>query len=182
MPDMLFMDLFNTNGAYYSNRSVDLLYDASFYAWWAKNRDLPLELLQSNEVPQALVELRSELKGMLDKLLAGQTLRPQDEQLLNSRLGKCPQVRVLSHHENSYELQSCPVVFNADWLLAEIVLSFVQLLISGDIRRIKICAAPDCQWMYYDESHGRTRRWCNDSCGNRMKVRRFRQRDRSEQP
>jgi predicted RNA-binding Zn ribbon-like protein len=48
---------------------------------------------------------------------------------------------------------------------------------SGTLRRLKICAAADCRFVYYDASRSRTQRWCAmEVCGNRVKTRRYRQR------
>lgn len=179
MSRMLFLDLLNSSSRYYSAREVDPLFDPDWRTSWAKYRELPLDLLQSDEVSSPLAELRSQLRDLLDKVLAGQPLNSQDEQMLNSRLELSPQVRVFSCHERGYELQTQPLALDANWLLAEIVASFGELLANHELGRVKACANPDCQWMFYDESHARTRRWCDDACGNRMKVRRFRQRQRS---
>jgi predicted RNA-binding Zn ribbon-like protein len=46
---------------------------------------------------------------------------------------------------------------------------------TGTLARLKICGAPDCQFVYYDHSRSRTSRWCStEVCGNRMKTRRYR--------
>jgi predicted RNA-binding Zn ribbon-like protein len=50
---------------------------------------------------------------------------------------------------------------------------------TGALARLKICGAPDCQFVYYDHSRSRTSRWCStEVCGNRMKTRRYRGRRR----
>lgn len=47
----------------------------------------------------------------------------------------------------------------------------------GTWARMKICAAEDCRWAYYDHSKSRTGRWCSmQVCGNRHKTRRYRRR------
>lgn len=47
----------------------------------------------------------------------------------------------------------------------------------GTWARLKICNAEDCRWAYYDHSKSRTGRWCAmETCGNRHKTRRYRQR------
>ncbi|HSK37000.1 MAG TPA: CGNR zinc finger domain-containing protein, partial [Actinomycetota bacterium] len=52
-------------------------------------------------------------------------------------------------------------------------------LATGALARLKICGAPDCQFVYYDHSRSRTSRWCStEVCGNRMKTRRYRGRRR----
>lgn len=49
----------------------------------------------------------------------------------------------------------------------------------GTLDRLKICNAPDCGFVFYDHSRSRTSRWCSmDTCGNRVKTRRYRQRHR----
>ena len=49
----------------------------------------------------------------------------------------------------------------------------------GTWQRLKACLAEDCQWAYYDRSRNRSAVWCNmQVCGNRQKVRSFRERHR----
>jgi predicted RNA-binding Zn ribbon-like protein len=52
--------------------------------------------------------------------------------------------------------------------------------IEGTWDRLKACAADDCHWAFYDASRNRSGTWCDmSSCGNRAKVRAYRQRTRS---
>jgi predicted RNA-binding Zn ribbon-like protein len=49
----------------------------------------------------------------------------------------------------------------------------------GTWQRLKACSNPDCQWAFYDRSHGGIGAWCDmATCGNRIKNRRLRQRHR----
>jgi predicted RNA-binding Zn ribbon-like protein len=49
----------------------------------------------------------------------------------------------------------------------------------GTWQRLKICAADTCLWAYYDRSKNSHSRWCSPAvCGNRDKVRRYRERAR----
>jgi predicted RNA-binding Zn ribbon-like protein len=49
----------------------------------------------------------------------------------------------------------------------------------GTWPRLKICAADTCVWAYYDRSKNSHSRWCSPAvCGNRDKVRRYRERER----
>ncbi|MBA2452090.1 MAG: CGNR zinc finger domain-containing protein [Chloroflexia bacterium] len=60
-----------------------------------------------------------------------------------------------------------------------IVQSAAELLTSSEGGRVRECAAHDCEWLFFDESRNRSRRWCNmQTCGNRAKVDRFRARQR----
>jgi CGNR zinc finger/Putative stress-induced transcription regulator len=61
-------------------------------------------------------------------------------------------------------------------ILADVVVAASR----GSWPRLKICAAEDCRWAYYDHSKSRTGRWCAmETCGNRHKTRRYRRRKRS---
>ncbi|WP_456787862.1 CGNR zinc finger domain-containing protein [Cellulomonas sp. P5_C5] len=50
---------------------------------------------------------------------------------------------------------------------------------AGEWPRLKACANPDCQWVYYDSSRNRSGRWCSmNECGDVMKARAYRRRAR----
>jgi predicted RNA-binding Zn ribbon-like protein len=54
--------------------------------------------------------------------------------------------------------------------------SAADLLTSGDLTKLRQCSGDECGWMFLDTSRNRTRRWCDmKDCGNRAKVRRFRE-------
>ena len=60
-------------------------------------------------------------------------------------------------------------------LLAPIAVAAVDLLRSGPLDRLKVCAG--CPWLFLDTSRNRSRRWCSMSdCGARLKMRRYRAR------
>ena len=47
----------------------------------------------------------------------------------------------------------------------------------GTWERLKSCPASDCRWAFYDKSRNRSAVWCNMAvCGNRAKVRSYRER------
>jgi hypothetical protein len=61
-------------------------------------------------------------------------------------------------------------------ILADVVVASSK----GTWARMKICAAEDCRWAYYDHSKSRTGRWCAmETCGNRHKTRRYRRKKRT---
>jgi predicted RNA-binding Zn ribbon-like protein len=60
--------------------------------------------------------------------------------------------------------------------LTPVVRSAVDLLVSPDVDRVRTCAATVCGWLFLDTTKNRARRWCDmKTCGNREKVRRFRE-------
>jgi len=49
----------------------------------------------------------------------------------------------------------------------------------GSLDRLKMCAADECRRVFFDRSKPATRRWCMSTlCGNRIKTRAYRERQR----
>lgn len=64
-----------------------------------------------------------------------------------------------------------------DSMLWPVIWSAARLVASDDARRIRVCAGPDCGWMYVDRSRNGLRRWCRmETCGTEEKSRRRRER------
>lgn len=64
-----------------------------------------------------------------------------------------------------------------DRVLWEIARTASRLLTSSRLARIRPCAAITCGWWFLDDSKNGSRRWCDMKiCGNREKIRRFRDR------
>jgi predicted RNA-binding Zn ribbon-like protein len=64
-----------------------------------------------------------------------------------------------------------------DAVLDPVIRSAVDLLTSNRLARVRLCANRDCSWLFFDTTRNRARRWCDmRACGNRAKVRRYRQR------
>jgi predicted RNA-binding Zn ribbon-like protein len=67
-----------------------------------------------------------------------------------------------------------------DRVLWEIARTASRLLTSPRLARVRACAAESCGWWFLDDSKNASRRWCDMKiCGNREKIRRFRDRQRS---
>ncbi|HLA76383.1 MAG TPA: ABATE domain-containing protein [Vicinamibacteria bacterium] len=64
---------------------------------------------------------------------------------------------------------------NLEAPLWPVVRSAADLMTSPDLARVRVCNAPNCDWLFLDHSKNQTRRWCDmKTCGNRDKARRFR--------
>jgi len=67
----------------------------------------------------------------------------------------------------------------ADALVTGLLADVHRAHAAGEWTRLKACANPDCQWVYYDSSRNRSGRWCSmNECGDVMKARAYRQRSR----
>ncbi len=61
--------------------------------------------------------------------------------------------------------------------LSAIVTEFYDGSANGTLGRLKMCAANECQRVFFDRSKPGTRRWCQSTlCGNREKTRSYRER------
>jgi predicted RNA-binding Zn ribbon-like protein len=61
--------------------------------------------------------------------------------------------------------------------LARVLVPVAHAIGDGSWQRVKACRAPDCQWAFYDRSRNRSGVWCEMAvCGNRTKVRAYRER------
>ncbi|MBZ5706830.1 MAG: CGNR zinc finger domain-containing protein [Acidobacteriia bacterium] len=81
---------------------------------------------------------------------------------------------------NRYELGWEDHDRSLDRVLWTVTRAAVDLLTSGSFSRVRQCAGESCTWLFLDTSRNGLRRWCDmQACGNRAKVRRFRQRRRT---
>ena len=63
---------------------------------------------------------------------------------------------------------------------AEMAMALADLIRAGELRRLKTCAAPDCDAVLIDLSRNRSRIFCDTgNCGNRQHVAAYRQRRRT---
>jgi predicted RNA-binding Zn ribbon-like protein len=67
----------------------------------------------------------------------------------------------------------------ADAALALVLGVVAEAMADGTWSRMKTCPGPHCGWVFYDGSRNRSRQWCSmELCGNRVKGREFRARQR----
>ncbi|PPQ20454.1 hypothetical protein CV770_05220 [Bradyrhizobium sp. AC87j1] len=63
--------------------------------------------------------------------------------------------------------------------LSVIAIELHDATLVGTLDRLKMCASEECRRVFFDRSKPSTRRWCMSTlCGNRMKTRAYRERQR----
>lgn len=65
-------------------------------------------------------------------------------------------------------------------MIVEAAMAFTDIIRSGELDRLKSCAADDCDNVVVDWSRNRSKRFCEGGCGNRENVRAYRDRRRAE--
>lgn len=127
-----------------------------------------------------LNRLRALLRDLIMALASGKAPKAAELDELNAFAAARPAALRLVRAGGTFRLEPVPEKTDWPWVLGEIALSFSRLLAEGDPRRLKVCDNGDCGWAFYDESKNRSRRWCSAAdCGNLIKVRRFRERQRA---
>ena len=56
-----------------------------------------------------------------------------------------------------------------------------DLLLSEELKNLRICASDACAWLFLDKTKNHRRRWCDmKSCGNRVKAKRHYDREKAQ--
>jgi predicted RNA-binding Zn ribbon-like protein len=131
--------------------------------------------------PAQLARLRRlrETLRTLGEIAAGGRL-PTDEELvpLNGYLSEVPVELRLANADGRVVPVVTPLATGWDAAIRELAAWFSSVLVRHDPARLKLCGNPDCGRLFLDASKSRTGRWCDETCGNRMRVRRFREASR----
>ncbi len=64
----------------------------------------------------------------------------------------------------------------ADRMAVEAAMAFTDVIRTGQLNRLRVCAAEDCRSVHVDLSKNRSRRFCSTSCSNRTNVAAYRTR------
>jgi predicted RNA-binding Zn ribbon-like protein len=64
--------------------------------------------------------------------------------------------------------------------LANVAIAMSNAVADGIWWRLKICSSDECEWAYYDKSKNRSARWCEYGCGDKLKMRAYRARQRAK--
>jgi predicted RNA-binding Zn ribbon-like protein len=101
--------------------------------------------------------------------------------LLNRLLADVPMhPHLADHDERGLHLHYAPPEVDLGHRFrATTLMNLSELLCDHGIDRIGVCAAPDCDRVYADDSRGGRRRFCSDGCANRTNVAAFRARRRT---
>ncbi|NPV69550.1 MAG: hypothetical protein HPY55_02745 [Firmicutes bacterium] len=182
--DIAAIDLLNSDWHDYrgSGRRVDRLDDPEWLKIFVSRWGLDAAGTPGENVRASLKDLRALLRRIVEAVSRGTEPHSRDFQEFNKVLALSPVVRRLVPTGGGYTLEPVPLEKGWDWARAEIARGFAEVLAHGDPSRFKICENPDCFWVFYDESRNRSRRWCEDTCGNLLKVRRFRERRKGTTP
>lgn len=190
----LCLDFVNTVGGRTGNRKYTILRekveDYSALVEWSRLAGV-LNLREAHRLGVQAAAHRREAGAMLARAIAlrealyrifkcsleGRRPPPRDLETLAGEVRAAQARRRIVRSEAAFEWRWERSEDALDRVLWAVSLSAAEMLTSGDLARVRQCTGKDCGWLFLDTSRNRSRRWCDmQDCGNRDKVRRFRQR------
>lgn len=99
-------------------------------------------------------------------------------EIINELLREAHALPQLVKHDGwDYHLHATsPEAPLADRMAVESAMALVDVIRMGELGRLRICAADDCADVLVDLSKNRSRRFCDQGCGNRVAVAAYRAR------
>ena len=146
-------------------------------AGWLADRGL---LTRDAEVSPAALTLALELRaGFRQAMTAHHDGTRPDSPELTKVAAKLP----LRLSFESGEPRLVPTGDPVDRALGALLVAAEAAAANGVWHRLKLCAASDCQYAFYDTSKNQSRTWCSMAvCGNRQKTRSYRRRRATPEP
>jgi predicted RNA-binding Zn ribbon-like protein len=177
--DNLSLDLINSEHFDYRGRRQpqDLLADQAWLAAWIQHWQLPVSPPPDALALVALRALRALLRGMIGSLAASQSIPDAQWAELNAFLALTPMYQQVVRVPDGVLLVPHPLQPGWMAVVSQVAIAWTELISTTTAGRLKVCANPSCRWVFLDQSHNLSRRWCRQwACGNLMNVRQFRTR------
>jgi predicted RNA-binding Zn ribbon-like protein len=118
------------------------------------------------------LELREAVYRLLRAIVTNSAPGEEDLSRLNRALSEVAPRAKLWRSEGGFgwRIESSPT---ASVVLAPVLWSAANLLLTADPSRMRQCANARCLWLFQDDSKNGSRRWCSmQACGNRAKAHR----------
>ena len=179
----LCLDFVNTVGGRAGRRVLnDKIVTAADLPAWADLAGLHLSRKQRERTVSAgAVERAHELREALYRVLfagmRGKRPPPGDLRKVQEEIHSARVAQRLVQSAAGYRWMAEPASDAAAEVLRAVADSAAELLTSVALSRLRQCGGPQCGWLFLDATRNRSRRWCDmKDCGNRAKVRRYRER------
>ena len=187
--DRLWLDFVNTEADSGSAPAGDVLRSFDAFVGWLQAADvLDMERAQgmrrrAAEQPAGAAaalgdarRVRAALRALAEWGAAAERVRSEALAEINRVLGRSAGMRRLERRaDGSFERSFVTAGDAFAGLMIPIVDSAADALIHGELARVRRCADPRCDRVFYDRTRNGARRWCDmATCGNRAKAARHR--------
>ncbi len=117
------------------------------------------------------IELREMLARIFLRFTSDTVPAESDMRALNLALAEAPPRQRVSAESAGYGWRIAVPGISAAAILAAVLWSAADLLVSANRKRVRHCANDRCLWLFVDDSKNGSRRWCSmQACGNRAKA------------
>jgi len=131
------------------------------------------------KVLERAVRLREALYRILKRVVEGWRAPEADAEVLHRELAIARSRQRLAARGDRFGWILSERPDALDRILWPVALSAADLLTSGDLPKLGQCRGGGCGWIFLDTSRNHRRQWCDmQDCGNRAKVKRFREKQR----
>lgn len=157
---------------------IDHLDTTQSLAAWLRESELGTSRIQVDE--RELAGARR-LRDAVRRLLVANTRGTADEGagLALARLARAYRVELAVDPSTGHMKPDVSPAAKAEQLVPQLLGIIFYAQATGTWERLKLCENPDCLWAFYDNSRNRSGSWCRMGlCGNRIKNRAYRERQR----
>jgi predicted RNA-binding Zn ribbon-like protein len=195
-PDFLFiagdacLDFVNTRPIL-KGRTTDLLMTYEDFVRWLTRagrmdaRSAAEAVKRWGEAPEGIAVIerarafRETLRQMVEGLLRGRGVSTEGFAAVNSILAENDGTLRLERNGGAFRTRFAARPTQPVALLGTVAEAAAELLTLRNPRFVRRCGNPDCVLFFYDATRNHRRQWCAmATCGNLMKVRAFRRRQR----
>ena len=144
-------------------------------AAWLREQDLlDDEATPTRAQHTRALEVREALREVLLGHHGGYDVPPEATKTLDDAARRA---RLELRFDPDGTVRPAPARPGVDGALGRLLAVIADAQAEGTWDRLKACPADDCRWAFYDRSRNRSSVWCNMAvCGNRAKVRSYRER------
>jgi predicted RNA-binding Zn ribbon-like protein len=172
----LALDFCNTAGEHLAEQPDELLRNWESLLRWATQVGLVgpksyFELLGHPEPLHEIIELREAVYRVGLAVAGARSMSGRDVALIREH-ANAPRPEI-EFRDNAARWRPAPTRASAQ-LCAVLGGEALSLFCSPRATRVGVCGGGNCGWLFFDESRGKRRRWCDMSdCGSRAKARRY---------
>ncbi len=148
---------------------LDIQWRKNFFEKW----NIVVEDINEEEV-NTLINFRSELFQILSQTCVEKMVSEESLRFFNKYLDRVNLTSKIEHKDSRFKIEMVPDTAGINLILYKIILDCAELICTYNIEYLKMCSNPDCDWIFYDDSKSHTRKWCDNKCASRMKVRKHR--------
>ncbi|MBD0379810.1 CGNR zinc finger domain-containing protein [Paenibacillus sedimenti] len=136
---------------------------------------------QGTQVLEAVTKLRSSLLTIIEKGKNGEKVPESCIENINNLLKEQTVTTKLIQNDNGFVKEKHVHIQTPLDILIPIAEAAGDFFSNYDLALVKKCENPECVLYFYDNSKNSTRRWCSQkTCGNRMKVTAYLERQRNK--